>query len=197
MLNRTRVILGFLFLTCSVVACAVLPEDEGESDAANLTGSLANAKGCAVRDAYARAELTDLANVSFDELPAAVRAAVGSDAGDFGATAKFDVPGVGVVYIVESSPLEGNSILTLADAHGTVVVMAAAKADSTVWFLKGAGELQCASPPPPPPPDEAGAPNPAADAGPIPPIPDAGVPDEVSAPPEIDAGLPDPIQPEP
>jgi hypothetical protein len=140
MRKRTFALVAAAILGGAMMACAG-SGDAVDGSSAAISGSLADARACAVRDAYEGAELSDIANLGFDDLPAGVRSqlAVG-DGGEmaFDALGKLRVEGVGDVYVVEESLL-----ITFLDAKGTVLAVADVSGVSDVWQSLSGGTLTC------------------------------------------------------
>jgi hypothetical protein len=97
--------LPFAFAVAAVLAGGVIAcgssDDAADGSGEALSGSLADARACAVRDAYERAQLSDIANLADADLPPGVRSQVAvADGGApaIDALGKLRVAGVGDVY---------------------------------------------------------------------------------------------------
>jgi hypothetical protein len=90
----TMAALSALFFGCAVM------HDDGDASEADIKGSLAQAKACAIKDRYESAALTDFANLEFNQLPTAIQQ-VTAPGGDGSAYARLSVPGVGDVFVVD------------------------------------------------------------------------------------------------
>lgn len=124
-----------LILSLGVTACAG-SSDNGDASQENLTGSLADARACAIRAAYEKADLNAFPVLGASDVPSSVPTASAV------ALSKLDVAQVGVVYVVED--MRGTSFFA---GSGSLL----ARVENTRWSSPS-GVLTCASDPPPPPP---------------------------------------------
>lgn len=108
----------------------------------DINGTLSAEKACAVRAAYARAELSDVKTPSFSELPGPVQILFGSDGNAPLTLGSFVVPGVGVVYLVENYAHR----MTFADSAGRELASAIPFASSLAWLAPTGEALACQVP---------------------------------------------------
>jgi hypothetical protein len=148
-MNRSRL---FLVLNAAIAsfafACTAPADDSASSDDA-ITGSLASAKACAVRDAYTAAELSAFKTAAKTELPNVQESSTAS-------LSKFDVTGLGTVFVVQDG-----AVMSFYDANGALLAKASGDAD-LVWTQANSAALSCGAQQPPAP-----------DAGPPPANPNA------------------------
>ena len=120
-------LLFVLGATLTTFACSsTTPDDAVGSDDA-LTGSLADAKACAVRDAYAAAQLSAFQSAAKTELP-------GVDPSISTQLSKFDVKDVGRVFVVEQS-----GTMSFYDGNGAFLVKATLSSTGKYAWTKSNG----------------------------------------------------------
>ena len=190
---KTRMFLALTALSTglTLLACSIGGDNVNGSDS-DINGSLSGEKACAVRAAYARAELSDLKTPAFSELPGPVQVRFGSDGNAPLTIASLIVPFVGVVYLVE----DFSHRMTFADSAGREIATAVPFANSLAWSSPTGEALTCQVPVRP---SDASAPNPFdasrpnfADASFWPRFPDASAPrpgDAMAPPQGFDAGF--------
>jgi hypothetical protein len=147
-MNRSLLLLSAAIASFAIACSTSASEDAASSDDA-LSGSLAGAKACAVRDAYAAAELSAFKSAAKTELPGVQQSASSS-------LSKFDVKDVGSVFVVEDGPT-----MSFYDANGTLLAKASTASADLSWSQPNNAPLSCAAPstpgvdasaPPPPAP---------------------------------------------
>lgn len=150
-------------LATSLFACASSPEGEDAEteNASAITGTVSNARACAIRDAYLRADITDLELLGLDGVASAPKATITSrwpnDPPE--SIAKLTVAGVGEILVVEQTYRvddTGNFFTNLdfIDARGEIIVYGYAVKDVTTFSSSyatsregGLGPaLQCSTP---------------------------------------------------
>lgn len=154
--------------TAFAVGCAA-PDDEADSasSTSDITGTLVQARACAIRDAYIAADVSD-----FHVLPNAEALPFRDypTENTWATYATFDVPGVGTVYYIERTTYftAGSSVSgQFYDAQGNVLA-GSLPATMQFWSPQG-GMLTCSGPTPGPTTDASHPPipHPMHDAGPI------------------------------
>lgn len=120
----------FLLSLASTSAVAALafgctaPSDGTGSSANDISGSLSNAKACAVQDGYEAAPLSAFQNVTKADLPTSITASNPTS------VARFTVAGVGQVWVVEE-----NNLISFYDASGAAVARAAEQGSTSLtWY---------------------------------------------------------------
>lgn len=145
-MNRSLLLLSAAIASFAIACTSSSTEDSASSDDA-LTGSLANAKACAVKDAYAAAQLSAFKTAAKTELPGVQQSASS-------ALSKFDVKDVGTVFVSEDG-----ATMSFYDANGALLAKAATGGADLVWSQPSNQPLSCsAQPPQPPPPVDPGSP---------------------------------------
>ena len=124
-------VLGAAIASFAVACSTASPHDAASSDDA-LTGSLANAKACAVRDAYAAAQLSAFQTAAKTELP-------GVEPSASTQLSKFDVKDIGRVFVVE----QGN-VMAFYDAAGALLAKTTlTSGQQLVWMKSDGAPLTC------------------------------------------------------
>lgn len=158
---KTYAVLGLGLLSLFAAACgsADASTDDGadlSSDA--LSGSIQAARGCAIRDAYTKATVADLAPVAFADLSPALKQGLasrgattsyGAPYGDLVATAslsQLQVPGVGSVLVLEQSVLINDAQqpwtnIDFYDTRGQIALYAMVASGAPLSFSLGVPSL--------------------------------------------------------
>lgn len=112
------------------VACAREAE-RAETSPDELTGSVSNARGCAVKKAYGAAELDDLTLITKADLPTPITTSSPTS------LSKMNVASVGDVFVVEEGPTT-----SFYDRNGSLVARAT-NATPMTWSGASGGSLAC------------------------------------------------------
>jgi hypothetical protein len=126
--------LGIAPLLVLLAACAISAESTNDSQS-SLSGTLAEAKACAIRDGYAQTPLDGFTSLTHDQLPGALQALVPTHSA---AIAKFGVYSVGTVYLVQ----DFDDSTTFYDASAAVL---ARRDASGAWSIASGTGLSCDS----------------------------------------------------
>ncbi|MFO0741007.1 MAG: hypothetical protein U0270_34230 [Labilithrix sp.] len=119
--------LGFGVLA---VACGHEAE-RAETSSDDLTGSVSNARGCAVKKAYGAAELDDLTLITKADLPTPITTSSPTS------LSKMLVASVGDVFVIEEGPTT-----SFYDRNGSLVARAT-NATPMIWSGANGGSLSC------------------------------------------------------
>lgn len=125
-------------LAALAVACTASAGSEGASDTAAITGSLSDLRGCAVRDRWTEADLTEVT-----PLNAAQFQTESGESGDPQAKAygKLDVKGVGTVYVVESE--SGTTFFANGQTVARYIDTITGPGERWAWFNAASRPLSC------------------------------------------------------
>jgi hypothetical protein len=132
-MNRSLLLVSAA-IAAFAIACSTSASDDAASSNDALSGSLASAKACAVRDAYAAAELSAFKSAAKTELPGVQQSGSSS-------LSKFDVKDVGNVFVVEDG-----ATMSFYDANGTLLAKASTAAAELSWTQPNNTPLSCAAP---------------------------------------------------
>jgi len=141
-MEKRRIAMGLLgLLGLSVVACgqAEAEEDEPEASGAAVSGSLANAKACAIRERYVAASLPELTALDAGELPEKVAKALAArwENDPPEAVAMFNVAGVGEIYVVDQThktSTQQRTNLDFFDKTGKIILFGLRDPDGNTTF---------------------------------------------------------------
>lgn len=123
-LRHRFLLLGFNVAVAGLAFACTAPTDGAGSSANDITGSLANAKACAVQDSYEAAQLSAFQNATKSDLPSTITTSNPTS------VARFTVANVGPVWVVEE-----NNLISFYDAMGTVVARASEQGSTSLtWF---------------------------------------------------------------
>lgn len=152
-MNRSLLFFSAAAIASFAIACSASSSDGASSSDEALSGSLSSAKACAVRDAYAAAELSAFKSAAKTELAGVQQSSSSS-------LSKFDVPNVGTVFVSEDG-----RIMSFYDVNGQLLAKADtirgdAGGDELYWSQASGSPVKCDQQqnPPPPPQNEAGSP---------------------------------------
>lgn len=131
------------------LGCSAETTEEQSSSASEINGSLVEAQGCAVKNAYLAADVGDFTVVQPTDIPFHVPAPASAKV----IYARFPVEGLGDVYYVEYSYLPPDAgpgatidVGTFFDRTGRTLLVNNTYAHRTNFFLPGHGDLlQCQS----------------------------------------------------
>ncbi|MFO0741467.1 MAG: hypothetical protein U0270_36560 [Labilithrix sp.] len=131
------------------IGCSAESTEEQSSSASEINGSLVEAQGCAVKNAYLAADVGDFTVVQSTDIPFHAPAPASAKV----IYARFPVEGLGDVYYVEYSYLPPDAgpgasieVGTFYDRTGHSLLVNNTYAHRTSFFLPGhGGPLQCES----------------------------------------------------
>lgn len=132
MLIRNLALSFGLISLVSLVACASLRND-ADSSTAEISGTLGNARACALRVAYEGADLSSFEILRPAELPAALQPLVPANVA---LRARFAVSPIGVVYVIQ----DFDDTTAFYDANAALLARVSA---ANAWSLPSGAGLSC------------------------------------------------------
>jgi len=129
------------------IGCASESTEESGDTTADITGTLGNARACAIESAYLAASVGDFTVLTKDELPFPTYSPIEY----FTTYASLNVPGVGTIYYVEN-PISGDSGFggitgTFYEPSGRIILTSYTGTAPTRFFAITGGELACSGSP--------------------------------------------------
>lgn len=133
------------------IGCAAEPSgDDADSTSADITGSLGNARACAVEKAYLAADVSDFTIVKKTDIPFPLP--ITPEAEYFATFASFQAAGVGTIYYAEAPVFfDGGSASTIYgyfyDASGKMLLVSSNDGDTSSFYSASTSPLACGGTP--------------------------------------------------